>query len=63
MKSFNKISFKNFLLINDMIHLEFTYIITLISHKTKNIIKITKCHFLKTNFIFDVFFDIDLMIR
>ena len=62
-KIFNKISFKNFLLISDMMYFKFTHIITLISRKTKNIIKIMKCYFLKTNLIFDVFFNIDLMIK
>ena len=62
-KTFDKISFKNFLLINDMIQLKFTQMIILTSRKTKNIVKITKYHFLKMSFIFDVFFDINLMIR
>ena len=62
-KTFNKISFKNFLLINDIMYFEFTHMMILISRKIKNIIKITKCHFLKTNFVFDIFFDIDLMIK
>ena len=62
-KTFNKISFKNFLLINDIMHFEFTYIMILTSRKTKNIIKITKCHFPKTSFIFDVFFDINSIIK
>ena len=32
-------------------------------NKTKNIIKVTKCHFLKTSFVFGVFFEIDSIIR
>ena len=62
-KTFDKILFKNFLLISDMMHFEFIYMMTLVSRKAKNIIKITKCHFLKTSLIFDVFFDINLMIK
>ena len=62
-KIFNKFFFKNFLLISDIMHFEFMYIMTLIFRKIKNIIKITKCYFLKTNFIFNVFFDIDSMIK
>ena len=43
-------------------HFEFTYMMTLFINKAKNIIKITKCHFLKTSFVFDVFFETDSMI-
>ena len=60
---YNKISFKNFLLISDIMYLEFIYMMTLALSKAKNIIKITKCHFLKISFIFDVFFDIDSIIK
>ena len=62
-KTFNKISFKNFLSINDMMHSEFTHMMTLIFRKIKNIIKITKYHFLKMSLIFDIFFDINSMIK
>ena len=62
-KTFNKFFFKFFLLISDMIYFKFTYMMILTSRKTKNIIKITKCHFLKASLIFDVFFDINLMIK
>ena len=61
--TYNKISFKNFLLINDIVHFEFIYIMTLTFNKIKNIVKITKYHFLKISFIFNTFFDIDLMIK
>ena len=62
-KTFDKIFFKNFLLINDMMYFEFTHIMILTFHKIKNIIKITKCYFLKTSFVFDIFFDIDSIIK
>ena len=61
--TFDKISFKNFLFISDMIHFEFIYIMIFSVNKIKNIIKIIKCHFLKASFIFNVFFDIDSMIK
>ena len=60
---YNKISFKNFLLINDIVHFEFIYIIILAFNKIKNIIKIIKRYFLKINFIFDAFFDINSIIK
>ena len=60
---FDKIFFKNFLSINDMMHSEFTHIITLFVNKIKNIIKITKCHFLKASSIFDVFSETNSIIR
>ena len=44
-------------------HFEFTHMMTLSVNKTKNIIKIIKCHFLKTSFVFDVFFEINSMIK
>ena len=46
-----------------MMHFEFTHMITLFVNKIKNIIKIIKCHFLKTSFIFDVFFEINSIIE
>ena len=46
-----------------MMHFEFIYMITLFVNKIKNIVKITKCHFLKTNSIFDVFSEINSMIK
>ena len=60
---YNKKKIKFFLLINNIIYFEFIYIMTFAFNKVKNIIKITKYHFLKINFIFDVFFDIDLIIK
>ena len=60
---YNKISFKILLLINNIIYFKFIYMMIFIFNKIKNIIKITKYHFLKINFIFDIFFDIDLMIK
>ena len=60
---FNKNSFKKILLINDIIHFEFIYIMIFIFNKIKNIVKITKCYFLKIDFVFDIFFDINLMIK
>ena len=61
--TYNKISFKKFLSISDIMHFEFIYIIILVFNKIKNIIKIAKCYFLKINLIFDIFFDIDLIIK
>ena len=60
---FDKISFKKILSINDIMHFEFTHIMTLFVNKIKNIIKIIKCHFLKASFIFDAFFEINSMIK
>ena len=57
-----KISFKFFLLINDMMYFGFIYIMIFSVNKIKNIIKITKYHCLKASLIFDVFFDIYSMI-
>ena len=62
-KTFNKKIFKNFLSINDIMHFKFTQIMILILRKAKNIIKITKCYFLKTSLIFDVFSDINSIIK
>ena len=61
--TYNKKKFNFFLLINDIMHFEFIYIMILVFSKIKNIIKIMKYHFLNINFIFDIFFDIDLMIK
>ena len=60
---FDKISFKKFLSINDIMYFEFTHIMTLFVNKIKNIIKITKCYFLKTSFVFDVFSEINSIIK
>ena len=60
---YNKKNFKFLLLINDIMHFKFIYIIIFAFSKAKNIIKITKCHFLKINLIFDVFFDINSIIK
>ena len=60
---FNKISFKKKLSISDIMHSKFIYMITLSVSKIKNIIKIIKCYFLKASSIFDVFFEINSMIK
>ena len=60
---FDKISFKNFLSISDIMYSEFIYMMTFSVSKAKNIIKIIKCHFLKASFIFDVFSETNSMIK
>ena len=62
-KTFDKFFLKNFLSINDIMYFKFTHMMILTPRKAKNIIKITKCHFLKTSFIFDIFFNINSIIK